>query len=72
MLPYLGDNKPEKGGEDWFSNLSEAQQKQMMGIEKWKAWKDGKFKLGQLSADHQDDVYGAMKSEASLKDLLNN
>jgi hypothetical protein len=70
MLPYLGDNTPDKNGQDWFMGLSEAKQKEIMGFEKWQAWKDGKFEFSQLSAEHQDDVYGTMRGAANLKDLL--
>jgi len=70
MIPYLGDNAPEKTGQDWFETQSEATQKQMMGNEKWKAWQGGAFEFKDLSGTHIDPVYGAMRGETSLKDLL--
>jgi len=57
-------------GESLFRNLPEAEQKQRMGAEKWQAWQDGKFEFGQLAGTHTDDVYGDMRSVASLKDLV--
>ena len=70
MLPYLGDNAPEATGKDWFERQDEATQKAMMGNEKFEAWKSGKFEFGQLSSTHTDDVYGEMRGETPLKDLI--
>ena len=36
-------SEPEQTGEEWFSTLSEAQQKEMMGAQTWDAWKGGAF-----------------------------
>jgi hypothetical protein len=57
-------------GEQRFAGLSEAEQRQLMGPAMWQAWKDGKFRFGDLSTPTQDDVYGEMLVEASLKGLL--
>ena len=70
MLPYLGDNAPEATGKDWFDRQDEATQRAMMGATKYEAWKDGKFEFGQLSGTHTDDVYGEMRGETPLKELL--
>ena len=70
MLPYLGDNAPSATGEDWFRSQDEATQKQIMGDAKYEAWKEGKFEFGQLSSEHTDDVYGLMRGETPLKDLI--
>lgn len=59
----------EGAGEKWFEQLPESTQKQMMGGGKWQAWKDGKFRFDQLSTTQDNDVYGPMKTEASLKEL---
>lgn len=69
MLPYLGDNPVEQSGEAWFGEQSEELQKKMMGG-KWDAWHDGKFDFGQLSTISHSDVFGDMRGEISLKDLL--
>ena len=70
MLPYLGDNPLEQSGEQWFGEQSAEMQKKMMGQGKWDAWKDDKFKFGQLSTTTYNDVFGDMRGETSLKDLL--
>jgi len=70
MLPYLGDNAPSATGKDWFERQDEATQKAMMGTTKYEAWKEGKFEFGQLSGTHTDDVYGEMRGETPLKELL--
>lgn len=71
-LPYIEEfgNPVEQSGEDYFSGLTEAEQKASMGDTKWQAWQDGKFTFDQLSAQHENDVYGHMRSEASLASLL--
>ena len=71
MIPYLGGEQ-EVSGEEWFNSLPEAQQREMMGPGKYQAWKDGKFSFSDLSTQHEDGVYGLMRSETSLKDLLGN
>jgi hypothetical protein len=71
-LPYIPEfgNPVETTGQAWFEGLPEAQQKEMMGDLKYQAWSDGKFEFSKLSQDHENDVYGNMKSEASLKSLI--
>lgn len=66
----IGAKNDIPSGESVFRELSEAEQKQRMGPEKWQAWQDGKFDFSQLATTHTDDVYGEMKSVTSLKDLL--
>ena len=70
MLPYTGDIPIQETGEDWFNKQDEATQKQIMGDAKYEAWKEGKFEFGQLSSEHTDDVYGLMRGETPLKDLI--
>lgn len=71
MLPYLGGRNPIKqNGETWFNNLPKAQQQKMMGVTKWEAWQAGKFNLTDVTGTHVDPVYGEMRIERSLKDLL--
>ena len=43
----------------------------MIGDSKYAAFKEDKFTFDQLSKTYQDDVYGEMRGEASLKDLVN-
>jgi hypothetical protein len=66
---------PETGveiepGEDVFGRLDEQAQRQLMGESMWKAWKDDAFQFSDLSTPYQDDVYGEMWTEASLKGIL--
>ena len=57
-------------GEEWFSEQPEAMQRKMMGDAKYEAWRDGKFEFSRLSTEHTDEVYGLMRTEASLKALV--
>jgi SPP1 gp7 family putative phage head morphogenesis protein len=65
-------SEPEQTGEEWFSTLSEAQQKEMMGAQTWQAWKDGKFELSDMATRRHDDVYGEMLARTPLQDLIGN
>lgn len=72
MLPYLGQKNPvTQNGEAWFGSLDKGTQIKMMGQSKWDAWQAGKFNLSDVTGIHVDDVYGEMRIERSLKDLLN-
>jgi hypothetical protein len=62
----------EDAGKKWFENLSEENQKEYMGNAKYDAWKDGKITLDQLSVEKENEVYGLMRGEASLKEILGN
>lgn len=81
MLPItlsareLGLNVSEEtqtvqSGEEWFRSLSREKQIATMGASKWKAWNAGEFDFAQLSEPYQNDVYGQMRREASLKGLI--
>lgn len=72
LLPYVkgADNPIQQTGVDWFSEQSVFTQKNMMGAAKYEAWKDGKFELSQLSKEYQNDVFGTMRGETPLKDLI--
>lgn len=63
-------NPVEQTGLDWFSQQSEATQRQLMGPGKYNAWRAGQIRLDHLTTERVDDVYGAMRSEPSLKQLL--
>ena len=60
----------EGSGQEWFNQKSEAEQKQMMGAGKYDAWKAGKFEFSQLSKETDNDVFGKMRGETPLKDLV--
>jgi hypothetical protein len=57
-------------GRDWFETLSDGEQRRIMGKAKWDAWKAGQIAWDDLSAEHEDEVYGTMRVEASLRTLL--
>jgi len=59
-------------GADWFGNLSEKEQRDMMGNSAFDAWKDGKFDLADMATRRHDDVYGEMLSRTPLQDLIQN
>lgn len=63
-------NPVEESGESWFDNLSPSEQQAMMGQGKYDAWKDGKFSFDKLSAEQDNEVYGVMRTEASLSSLV--
>ena len=73
MIPaVIGSKSPfeENAGQKFFDSLSESEQKRMMGEGKLEAYKEGKFEFGQLSTTRNDPVYGDMRGETSLKDLI--
>lgn len=72
LLPLVvgADNPISTSGEDWFSQQDEATQREMMGNAKYEAWVAGKFEFSQLSGTHDDEVYGQMRIEVSLKSIL--
>ena len=74
MLPaVIGAPNPlgsDMAGHDWFNGLSLDEQKLYMGAGKFEAWQAGKFDLSQLSSMRSDDVYGDMRIETALKDLI--
>lgn len=65
------DDKVQTGA-DWFNNLSEKQQRDMMGNSAFDAWKDGRFDLSDMVTRRHDDVYGEMLARTPLQDLIQN
>lgn len=65
-----GMTRTVQSGEAWFRALPVAQQQKQMGYGAWWAWKDGKVGFGDFVHRYEDDLYGAMINEASLKSLL--
>jgi hypothetical protein len=74
MLPLvIGDKNDIPLGTEQFDNLNEEQQRAILGNAKFDAWNDGKFTLADIVNDNKDtpnDVYGPMRTEKSLKDLI--
>jgi SPP1 gp7 family putative phage head morphogenesis protein len=70
-IPHVkGWSEPVSTGEDYFSTLSESQQKEMMGAETWDAWRGGAFSFDDLAGYRHDDVYGEMTARMPLWELL--
>ena len=70
-LPYIEGLTGEiETGQSWFESLSDEEQVTMMGNEKHGAYKDGKFEFSQLSKQYETPVYGLMRSETPLIDLI--
>jgi hypothetical protein len=71
MLPAVdGANPVTQGGQAWFDGLDPAQQRAMMGAGRYEAYTAGKFDFAAQSTTRNDDVYGDMRVEATLKELI--
>ncbi len=71
LAQRIGITMPEiETGETWFNRQPEATQIEMMGPGMFDAWNANAFEFADLSQPYQDEVYGEMLREASLKDLL--
>lgn len=71
MIPVTFAGDPGiQSGEEWFKEQDESTQKGIMGAGKFDAWQAGKFDFASLSTSHTDDVYGNMRTETPLKDLI--
>ena len=72
----LGIDIPEpkadvsEDAKSWFEKQPEAVQRKMMGNSKYEAWKRGKFKLDQLTTESVDSVWGDIRVETPLKDIV--
>jgi hypothetical protein len=71
MLPYIEGLSPtEQTGQAWFDGLSEQEQRKLMGPGKLEAYKAGQFTFDKLSKQVDNEVYGTMRTEAPLIDLI--
>jgi len=57
-------------GEQWFRQQPTATRRAMMGPAMYEAYKKGEFAFEDLSQPYDDEVYGELLRQASLKDLL--
>ena len=64
------DNPVEQTGLDWFSQQSEATQRALMGGQNHDAWKGGAFDLSEMTTLRHDEVYGDMRVQTPLWQLL--
>lgn len=70
-IPYIPElAEPTQSGQEWFDGLSETQQRKLMGPSKLEAYKANSFEFSALSSQKDNEVYGTMRTEASLKELL--
>ena len=59
-----------ESGRDWFKEQPEAMQQQMMGQGMWDAWQGNQFAFDKLSQPYDDKVYGVMRRQATLGEVL--
>lgn len=72
MIPFpYGTSVIKFTGQEYFDGLDEKTRETMMGKGKYKAYKDGLFTFDKLTRELPDPVYGLMRSETPLKDLIN-
>jgi hypothetical protein len=57
-------------GKQWFNKLSPDEQRAKMGAEKYQLWKDGQFKLEDLSRLQHSTVWGDSPRVATISELL--
>lgn len=71
-IPWVvdADNPVGQGGQEWFDSLSADEQRAMMGNSKHDAYTAGTFDFGAQSATHTDDIYGELRVETPLRDLV--
>jgi hypothetical protein len=64
------ENPIDITGETWFNSQNEARQHELMGKTKYDLWKSGAFSFNDLSQIRQNDIYGGMRSVATIAELL--
>lgn len=70
-VPGLEDTRPDvPSGRDWLENQPESVQRALMGRAKFDAWKRGDITLDDMVAQHHSDDWGSMRTERSLKSIL--
>ena len=72
MVPAVTgfDNPIEQTGEQLFKEQSESRQAAIMGKEKYAAYQGGAFEFRDLTTTRINDIYGAMRTETPLWELL--
>lgn len=64
------DDPAWETGRAYFEGLSEAEQRKLMGNQKFEAWKEGKFDLSAMAVKTSDPVWGSEPRVATVKELL--
>lgn len=73
MIPNVVDSEraiEEGAGQAWFDALPEDEQRALMGAGRHDAYADGQFSFGDLSRQRPDEIFGTMREETPLKDLV--
>ncbi len=73
MLPVVkGFDRPidEGRGQSWFDEQSTQTKQDILGKSKYEALEAGKFQFADLPGTRMDNVYGEMRMERSLADLV--
>jgi hypothetical protein len=69
-LGFTGGEIQIQTGADWFKNQPDDVQQRIMGNAMFEAWRDGKFRLGQVVGTYHNDIFGEMRRKRSLKEIL--
>jgi len=71
MLPMVEDmTNPLGSGEEWFNAQTPERQAELIGVGKAEAYRAGKFDFADLTTQVPNDVYGTMRTETPLQDLI--
>lgn len=65
-----GRPRPTPNGGERFAQLTEAQQRRILGNAKYTAWRDGAFDFGDLAGTYTDPRWGNSVRERSLRSLV--
>lgn len=61
-----------EGGRDWYERLPAGTQRRLAGDLLWVALRDDPNRWNGVSATYADDVFGAMRRQASVRELVTN
>lgn len=71
QLPILRDFPVNiQSGQDWFNNLPASEQQRRMGPAMYQAYRNGEFQFQELSKVYENDVYGEMLQQNSLRGMI--
>ncbi len=57
-------------GKEWFKGRSDADQLQILGGAKFRAWQAGEINVEDFSTEYLHPVYGSIRKESSLRNIL--
>ncbi|MFV0387934.1 MAG: minor capsid protein [Pyrinomonadaceae bacterium] len=70
MLPYRGEQDAIKSGVDKFGELTEDEQRNVLGKRAFEEYKQGKVELSDFVNKNKSDKWGITRSRRPLKDIL--